>query len=71
MVKIVATSLLIKGDKMDIELTKKFCKNWIDANVHDGYDRSGSDCDRVSFTPDELQELIDDMVTDLLTKKEK
>jgi hypothetical protein len=37
-------------------------KQFIDANVWDGEDRSGATNDRATFNPDELQELIDDML---------
>lgn len=37
-------------------------KLFIDANVWDGEDRSGATNDRATFNPDELQELIDDML---------
>lgn len=35
---------------------------FINANVWDGEDRSGATNDRATFNPDELQELIDDML---------
>jgi hypothetical protein len=44
---------------------KAWAKSWIDANVHDGVDRAGCKCDWVKLDPDELQELIDDLVDDL------
>ena len=46
------------------ELHKRFrlAKQWIDANVHDGEDRQGCKNDYAKFTPDELQELIDDVI---------
>ena len=37
-------------------------KLFIDANVWDGEDRSGAMTDRATFNPDELQELIDDLL---------
>lgn len=40
-------------------------KLFIDANVWDGEDRAGCDGDSARFTPDELQELIDDMLEHL------
>ena len=51
------------------ELDKKQLKNWIDANVHDGEDRSGCDNDWIKFAPDGLQELIDDMYDDVIVPK--
>ena len=48
-----------------LEIAKKFCKSWLNDNVHDGEDRSGCKGDKAIFNPDELQELIDDMLTDL------
>ena len=44
-------------------------KEWLDANFHDGEDRSGS-FDKSIFSPDELQELCEDLVDFLLTDKE-
>ncbi len=41
---------------------RKWVKDWIDQNVWDGEDRSGCDSDWARFTPDDLQELIDDML---------
>ena len=37
-------------------------KRFIDQNVHDGEDRSGCKGDWAKFTPDELQELVDDLI---------
>ncbi len=37
-------------------------KMFIDANVWDGEDRSGATNDRATFNPDELQDLINDML---------
>jgi hypothetical protein len=37
-------------------------KQFIDANVWDGEDRSGATNDRATFNPDELQELINDLI---------
>jgi len=47
-----------------IKRRQKQAKQWIDANVWDGEDRSGSD-DSAIFAPDDLQELIDDLVEHL------
>lgn len=44
---------------------KAEAKLYIDANVHDGEDRSGAVNDRATFNPDELQELIDDLLEHL------
>lgn len=44
---------------------KAVSKQFIDANVWDGEDRSGADGDGAGFTPDELQELIDDLIDHL------
>jgi len=49
---------------------KSFCKTWVDANVWDGEDRSGCDCDGATFTPDELQELFDDFIEDAFRRNE-
>lgn len=47
-------------------ITKKSkSKEFIDANVWDGEDRSGATADWVKFSPDELQELIDDLLDEL------
>ena len=40
-------------------------KDWLDANVWDGDDRSGATHDYANFTPDELQELVEDCCADL------
>lgn len=45
---------------------RKETKQFISANVWDGEDRSGCDGDSASFTPDELYELADDLVTYLI-----
>ncbi len=44
---------------------KASAKSFIDANVWDGEDRSGAVNDRATFNPDELQELIDDLIDEL------
>ena len=41
-------------------MTKEAIKQWLDANVHDGDDRSGCKNDWVKHDPDELQELVED-----------
>ena len=50
---------------------KAKAKLWIDANVHDGEDRSGCKSDWSKFNPDDLQELIDDLVDDLFEEQQK
>lgn len=45
-----------------IEEAKKKAKIYIDQNIHDGDDRSGCKDDWSKFNPDELQELVDDVV---------
>ncbi len=42
-------------------------KLWIDANVHDGEDRSGCHTDVVRLSPDDLQDLVDDLIDHLLS----
>ena len=44
-------------------------KLWIDANVWDGQDRAGCKGDFAKFTPDELQELVDDLFDDVMQAK--
>ena len=44
---------------------KAVAKQFIDANVWDGEDRSGAVNDRATFSPDDLQELIDDLIDEL------
>ena len=39
-------------------------KKWLDANVWDGEDRSGTG-DRAIFSPDDLQELVDELLEHL------
>jgi len=51
---------------MDLKETKAKAKLWINANVHDGEDRTGCNSDYSRFTPDELYELIEDLLDDLL-----
>ncbi len=46
----------------NVALIKSSAKHFIDANVHDGEDRSGCKDDIANFSPDELQELIDDLI---------
>lgn len=45
-----------------VESQQKRAKQFVDANVWDGEDRSGCKDDFASFNPDTLQELIDDLV---------
>ena len=44
------------------DLKKEQARLWINANVWDGEDRAGCKGDMASFDPDELQELINDLV---------
>ena len=46
---------------MNEELKLK-AKSYIDANIWDGEDRSGAKNDSAAFTPDDLQDLIDDLL---------
>jgi len=41
---------------------KTKAKQWINANVFDGDDRSDAPCDTVGFNAPELYELINDLV---------
>jgi len=45
-----------------LEETKREAKRFIDSNIHDGEDRSGCANDWHKFSPDDLQELIDDLL---------
>lgn len=47
---------------------KAIARSYINANVWDGEDRSGCKGDGAGFDPDELQELIDDLVECLYSK---
>jgi len=47
-------------------VAKKMAKKFIDANVWDGDDRAGCHTSWTNFSPDELQELIDDLLEHLL-----
>jgi len=50
----------------DVLVAKQLeARKFIDANVWDGEDRSGATNDRATFDPDELQELIDDLIEHL------
>lgn len=51
----------------DLLSVKGRAKLYIDANVWDGEDRTGATGDSARFTPDELQELIDEMLEHLST----
>jgi hypothetical protein len=44
-------------------------KRFIDANVHDGDGRSGCDLDWVMHTPDDLQELVNDLLEHLAERR--
>ncbi|MCK5127682.1 MAG: hypothetical protein KAR42_15600 [candidate division Zixibacteria bacterium] len=55
---------------LDGKELKLWAKSWIDANVHDGEDRAGCHADSACFSPDDLQELIDDLVGDIVVKVE-
>ena len=46
---------------MNEELKLK-AKSYIDANIWDGEDRSGAKNDSAAFAPDDLQDLIDDLI---------
>lgn len=46
---------------------KNRAKMWIDANVWDGEDRAGCFDDMCLHTPDDLQELINEMLEDILS----
>ena len=43
---------------------QEHAKQWIDANVWDGEDCTGRDHSAI-FAPDDLQELIDELIEDL------
>ena len=47
------------------DLLKAEAKDFINANVWDGEDRSGAKNDRIVFDPDELIELIDELIDSL------
>ena len=55
-------------NKAKLKRLKAEAKKFIDANVWDGEDRSGAKNDRAIFDPDDLQELIDDLVEHLHNK---
>ena len=61
--KYVGDSFYAAGGRLDA--LKAEAKLFIDANVHDGEDRSGADGDSAGFTPDELQELINELIDHL------
>ena len=44
---------------------KAVSKQFINANVWDGEDMSGAENARATFSPAELQELIDDLIDEL------
>jgi hypothetical protein len=46
---------------------KQQIKEWLDANVNDGDDRSASS-DRLYFSPDELQELVCELYDDVFAE---
>jgi hypothetical protein len=46
-------------------VSKERIKLWLDANIHDGEDRSGEAGDRASFGPDELQALVEECLEDI------
>jgi hypothetical protein len=50
---------------LDLEEIKDQAKSFIDQNVWDGEDRSGCKNDWVGFNPDDLQELIFDLLDNL------
>tara|TARA_R110002110_G_scaffold415850_1_gene657983 strand:+ start:19094 stop:19471 length:378 start_codon:yes stop_codon:yes gene_type:complete len=45
-------------------------KQWLDANVWDGEDRSGAENDYCTFSPDVLQELVEECLGDISPKLE-
>lgn len=50
--------------------TKEKIKQYLDANVHDGEDRKGCHCDKAVFSPDELQELVEEACEYALKEEE-
>ena len=52
-----------------LEEIKAAAKVYIDANIWDGDDRAGCKSDFASFNPDNLQEVIDDMLDDIIADK--
>lgn len=46
-------------------------KQYLDANVHDGEDRKDCHCDKAVFTPDELQELVEEACEYALKEKKE
>ena len=44
---------------------KAAIKAWLDANVWDGEDRSGCKNDYANHSPDDLQELVEDCLSDI------
>ena len=46
-------------------MEKDKIKQWLDANVWDGEDRSGAENDYCTFSPDVLQELVEECFDDL------
>tara|TARA_R110000824_G_scaffold391526_1_gene589369 strand:- start:275 stop:562 length:288 start_codon:yes stop_codon:yes gene_type:complete len=49
-------------------MEKDKIKQWLDANVWDGEDRSGAENDYCTFSPDVLQELVEECFDDLQPK---
>jgi len=49
----------------DLKEIQQKAKEFIDANMWDGEDRTGCNSDFVKHTPDELQKLIDDLLEHL------
>ena len=49
----------------EIDRQKEIAKKFIDANVWDGEDRIGAKKDWVTFTPDDLQELIFELIDEI------
>jgi len=59
---------LIRERRCGMSEHKKKIKEWLDANVNDGDDRSGSS-DRLYFNPDELQELVCELYEDVFAEE--
>ena len=48
--------------EVTVDKAKQYAREYVNQNVHDGEDRSQCHNDRVVFSPDDLQELIDDLI---------
>jgi hypothetical protein len=65
----IRESLPIRRGKMDSESVKSFCRDWLNANLHDGQDRYDAKADKHYMTPKDIEDTVFEMIDDLFDAK--